>query len=59
VIIGIAELLGAANRITAQQEFRNDFFEALVFVAFIYWVLCSTMSRASQRLETRLGVGTR
>ncbi len=59
VIIGIAELLGAAQRITAQQEFRLDFFEALVFVAFLYWVLCSTMSRASQRLELRLGVGTR
>lgn len=59
VIIGIADLLGAANRVTAQPQFRNDFFEALVFVAFLYWVLCSTMSRASQRLELRLGVGTR
>ena len=29
------------------------------FVGFVYWVGCYTMSRESQRLERRLGVGER
>ena len=33
--------------------------ETLVFVAFAFWALAFTMSRESQRLERRLGVGER
>ena len=33
--------------------------EALAFVMLLFWVGCITMSRESQRLERRLGVGTR
>ena len=32
---------------------------AVAFAAFVYWTLSYTMSRESQRLEQRLGVGTR
>ena len=33
--------------------------ETLAFVMLLFWVGCITMSRESQRLERRLGVGTR
>ena len=61
VIIGVNELLGIANIVTSQTQFRSQglIAEALAFVGLIYWCLCYSMSRASQRLETRLGVGTR
>ena len=60
-IIGILELLAVTGPILGSLSFANQNFtpEAYAFVGFIYWVICFTMSRASQRLETRLGVGTR
>ncbi|MBW3620856.1 MAG: amino acid ABC transporter permease [Actinobacteria bacterium] len=61
VVIGIPELLGITEQILAQLKFKAQGFqpETYAFVCLIYWVICFSMSRASQRLETRLGVGTR
>ena len=60
-IIGVLELLGIAQAVLVQGDFRGQGLQAetLVFAAFLYWVACYTMSRASQRLERRLGVGER
>lgn len=60
-IIAVPELLRVAFVITQQDQFRAQGYiaETLVFVSFIYWVGSYWMSRESQRLETRLGVGTR
>lgn len=60
-IIGQLDLLRVARVVTQQPEFRGQGYvaESLLFVAFIYWVFCYTMSRSSQRLEQRLGVGQR
>jgi general L-amino acid transport system permease protein len=33
--------------------------QTLLFASFVYWAFCYSMSRASQRLERRLGVGER
>ena len=64
-------LAGAADRVprgvhvsdavTAQPEFRGQglFAETLAFLMLLFWIGCITMSRESQRLERRLGVGTR
>lgn len=59
--LGILELLGAAEAITQQPDFRGQglIIESLAFVAFMFWVGSFTMSRESQRLERKLGVGTR
>jgi general L-amino acid transport system permease protein len=59
--LGILDLLNAAQAITQQQAFRGQglIIETLVFVGFLFWVGSFTMSRESQRLERRLGVGTR
>jgi general L-amino acid transport system permease protein len=61
VIIGQFDLLGVSDPILASPQFQNQGFapEVYAFVAFVFWVICFAMSRASQRLETKLGVGTR
>ena len=61
VIIGLQEMLGVVEVVLARREFVNQGYtpEAYAFVGAVYWTLCFSMSRASQRLETRLGVGTR
>ncbi len=61
VIIGLRELLGVTQNFTKQPDFNGTGVEAevLVLAAFVYWVIAFTMSRESQRLEGRLGVGTR
>ncbi len=59
VIVGLTELLKAAQQVTAQPDFIGRQAEALMFVALIYWVIAFSMSRASQQLERTLGVGER
>ncbi|MEX2293016.1 MAG: amino acid ABC transporter permease [Acidimicrobiales bacterium] len=61
VIIGLQEMLGIIDVVLARREFTNQGYtpEAYAFVGAVYWTLCFSMSRAAQRLETRLGVGTR
>jgi general L-amino acid transport system permease protein len=60
-IIGLTELLGVAENITKQPDFiaQGLIIETLVFTGFVYWVGSYSMSRESQRLEARLGVGQR
>ncbi len=60
-IVALSELLGTAQALTAQGRFSAQGLQAevLVFAAFVYWVFSYTMSRESQRLERRLGVGVR
>jgi general L-amino acid transport system permease protein len=61
VAIGLTELLRVSQVLTSQGDFRGQQLQAetLVFASFIYWVGSYTMSKESQRLEQRLGVGTR
>jgi general L-amino acid transport system permease protein len=60
-IVGLLELLGVAQAITQQPQFRGEglLMETLLFAALIFWVGSFTMSRESQRLERKLGVGER
>jgi general L-amino acid transport system permease protein len=60
-IIGFIELIGVANFATEQPRFQGEGLRPLAyaFVGFLFWAVCSTMSRESQRLERRLGVGER
>jgi len=58
--MGVFDLLNVGRGITKQPEFaglRLDV-ESLAFVALLFWVGSYTMSRESQRLEKKLGVGT-
>ena len=59
-IIGLTEILAIAQRVVpGQPEFVGSQRENLLFVAFVYWMFTFTFSRASQRLERKLGVGER
>jgi general L-amino acid transport system permease protein len=59
--MGLLDVLNVADVATAQPDFRGQGLapETISFVMFLFWVGCITMSRESQRLERRLGVGTR
>ncbi|MBW3593493.1 MAG: amino acid ABC transporter permease [Actinobacteria bacterium] len=60
-IVGLTELLAVSQTITKQRDFlaQGLIVETLVFAAFVYWAGSYWMSRESQRLEARLGVGLR
>ncbi|MGI9644669.1 MAG: amino acid ABC transporter permease [Ilumatobacteraceae bacterium] len=60
VIISIPEFLGVREIVHGQEAFRGfGIAETLVFVGFGFWAISFTMSRESQRLERKLGVGQR
>ncbi len=61
VAMGLFELLTVSEAITQQQQFRGQGLigETLAFAALLFWTVSYTMSRESQRLERRLGVGER
>lgn len=59
-IIASAEILRVRSLVHAQAEFRGfGIAETLVFVMLAFWAFSFTMSRESQRLERRLGIGER
>ena len=59
-IVGLAEFFRVANNIVpSQPDSLGSKIENLVLAAGVYWVITFTISRASLRLERKLGVGTR
>ncbi len=60
-ILGFFEIVGVAGTVTQQPDFVAQGLHSVTyaFVGFLFWVGCYTMSRESQRLERRLGVGVR
>ena len=60
-VLALTDLLAVAEAASAQSDFAGQglFVEAFFFVGFIYWAGSYWMSRESQRLEYRLGVGVR
>jgi general L-amino acid transport system permease protein len=59
--LAVIEILGVAQLVTSQPAFQGQGLqaEAFAFAGFLFWIICYSMSRASQRLEKRLGVGER
>lgn len=62
-IVGLTELLGIALVVIQQPAWLTVpggvQREVLLFVALVYWVFCFTIAQVSQRIEAKLGVGTR
>ena len=59
-IIGLFDLLFIARSLVpAQLDFLGSAQEQLLFASLIYWIGAYSMSKASQRLEQRLGLGER
>jgi general L-amino acid transport system permease protein len=59
IAIEVTDLLAAARRSANALEFFGLDMETLLFAGLIFWAVAFTMSRWSQRLEIRLGVGER
>lgn len=61
LIIGQQDLLAIAQNVTKQDQFLGQGYitESLVFVGIVYWIASYWLSKESQRLEVRLGVGQR
>lgn len=61
IAMGLFELLQVSTAIPAQEQFRGQGLigETITFAALMFWTVAFTMSRESQRLERRLGVGER
>jgi general L-amino acid transport system permease protein len=59
--LSIVELLKVSEAITKQPDFLGQgyIYEALAFVSLLFWVGSFVMSKESQRLEKKLGVGQR
>ena len=55
--IAVTDLLDSSLRLGL--EFLGQEAQTLVFAAAVFWMIAFSMSRWSQRLETRLGVGER
>jgi general L-amino acid transport system permease protein len=63
VIVGLADLLGAAQNIVGQPAWLGTpggvWRETFLVIAAIYWLFSFTMSRVSKRIEEDLNVGHR
>ena len=59
--LSVLEVLNIGTAITKQDDFLGQgyIYESLAFVGLLFWVGSYVMSRESQRLEKRLGVGQR
>ena len=59
--MGSIEMFSVRESALAQEQFDGQRLipETIAFVMLLFWVGCITMSRESQRLERKLGVGTR
>jgi general L-amino acid transport system permease protein len=57
--LSFSDLLFTARRASQSFEFVGHQAEALLPAAFLFWVIAFSMSRWSQRVEIRLGVGER
>jgi general L-amino acid transport system permease protein len=59
-IIGLADFLRVARDIVPNQpDSLGSILENLLLASVVYWIFAFSFSRASLRLERRLGVGTR
>lgn len=59
IVIGLFDLLGAANAALTDANWRGFYVEAYVFIAAIYFTFCFFMSRYSQMLEREFSRGHR
>ena len=60
ITVGLLDILGIGKSIIlGNVEWITSQSEVYIFVGFVYWTFAYSLSQASQRLETKLGVGQR
>tara|TARA_Y100001968_G_C19351466_1_gene714876 strand:+ start:104 stop:1084 length:981 start_codon:yes stop_codon:yes gene_type:complete len=56
-ILGLVELLGISQSILANPEFIGRYIEVYVWLAGIYWLICTIMALLARHLEKRMTIG--
>ena len=55
-ILGLVELLGISRSILANPEFIGRYIEVYVWLAAIYWLICTVMALLARHLENQMSV---
>jgi len=55
-ILGLVELLGVGRSILANPEFIGQYIEVYVWLACVYWLVCTIMAVLARHLEQRMTI---
>ncbi len=55
-ILGLVELLGVGRSILANPEFIGQYIEVYVWLATVYWLVCTIMAVLARHLEQRMTI---
>ena len=55
-ILGLVELLGVGRSILANPEFIGQYIEVYVWLACVYWLVCTIMAVIARHLEQRMTI---
>ena len=55
-ILGLVELLGIGRSILANPEFIGQYIEVYVWLACVYWIVCTIMAVLARHLEQRITI---
>ena len=55
-ILGLVELLGVGRSILANPEFIGQYIEVYVWLACVYWFVCTIMAMLARHLEKRMTI---
>ncbi len=55
-ILGLVELLGVGRSILANPEFIGQYIEVYVWLASVYWMVCTIMAVLARHLEQRMTI---
>ena len=55
-ILGLVELLGVGRSILANPKFIGQYIEVYIWLASVYWIICSIMALIAKYLEKRLKI---
>ena len=58
-IVGLIELLGITQSLSANPRYLGDYAQAYLFIATIYWIFCYAMSYGSRQIEEALNTDLR
>jgi len=53
-ILGLIELLGIGRSILANPDFIGQYIEVYIWLAFVYWFICTVMAIIAKHLEKKL-----
>jgi len=55
-ILGLMEILGIGRSILANPEYISQYIEVYIWLATVYWILCTLIAFLSKQLEKKLSI---